>query len=544
MRSMASPTVARALAALTLVLCGAGGVAAQTEPATRSAVTIDYVTADGVYLPVGSDRGLHRGDTIDVYGDEGAPEPVARIVFTSVTRRRSVATPLDPSAPLHRGDVVFLPLAAPATAADAGASPVRADAPSVAAPTPTGRPDAPATGSPPPPAPPLRRGPSVSGRLALDLDAHETRTSWEGALFGETRRRFATPTTRLAVTVEDLPGGMTVRSNLRASYRYTELDVGPPPTSVRFYELAVIKAFQGFPAEVRLGRFRNPYESYSAYWDGMLLRIGRARGPGIGVVAGVEPTRANEGFSSDRPKVTAFADFSAGSGSLRYATDVSLHALRPTLGVEQAAVGWSQRLTLGRLTLTQRFRADRAGTGPWELGQLRVRGRMEISRPLSLHASYMRGRSGTLGLPLGPLAPDREEFSGGLGLRGRAGSLGLDAGATRRGGDELGLSVSASGAVRLGVASLLVSGHHWSRGQERSMGLAPAVSFPIAGTQMRLGYRLYETASPLGTLLTHAVDARAGAELMPGLRVSLQAQQQWGARLVGTHLRIGIWRSF
>jgi hypothetical protein len=46
-------------------------------------------------------------------------------------------------------------------------------------------------------------------------------------------------------------------------------------------------------------------------------------------VAGVEPSRFNEGVSGDLPKVTGFADFRMRGASWRYDTDVSYHLLRP-----------------------------------------------------------------------------------------------------------------------------------------------------------------------------------------------------------------------
>ena len=164
--------------------------------------------------------------------------------------------------------------------------------------------------------------------------------------------------------------------------------VRPPATSV-----TAIKTFDNAPLEFRLGRFQNPYEPYSAYWDGALMRVGGRTGPGIGVVAGFEPQRGNEGFSQDVTKVTGFADFSARGSSWSYSSDASFHVLRSDVDglADQTFAGWSQQLSLGRMTFNQRLRVDRAaGSGEWTLAQLRVRTGVSVAGPLRLNVGYSR----------------------------------------------------------------------------------------------------------------------------------------------------------
>lgn len=512
-------------------------VAAQQDSGERVPVTVDYVSADGIYLPVGADQGLALGDTVPVYADSAAAAPAGRVVFTSVTRRRSVAQPVEPGLQIARGDVLYVPLGpvAEATAQQPGPTTPR---PTVAAARRTFRSE--------------EIGPRVSGRLSIDFDLRETRTSWSGDLFGDTRRRFATPTSRLSLTIADLPGGFTVRTNLRASYRYDDGVAGPPPTSIRAYEAVIVKSFDAAPVEVMLGRFSNPYESYSAYWDGLLLRVGGGRGPGIGVVAGFEPSLYDERPSTALPKLTGFADLSLRGDGWRYDTDVSVHYLRPKDGSEWSYAGWTQRISLGRLDISQRLRVDGGldGRTP-ELGDIRVRASVDVAGPLGLHGGY--GRSGnsliapgvrgdTLTDPFS-LVP-REEFSGGLSLTSRGTSLWVDVGQSRRMDDTAGRFVSGSSVLPLGGAQLLLSGRYWYRGDASSVSGAPALAFATGGMRWRVGYRFYRTDSSSAPITTSAADLRVSTSLLNAIRLTLGAEHQWGSNLSGDRVQIGFARSF
>ena len=227
-----------------LVLGAPTGGSAQEV--TRVAATVDYVGADGVYLTVGSEQGAARGDTLDVFADSLASQPVGRVVLTSVTRRRSVALALPGTRRLAVGDAVFLPLVLPSAVASGPVPPAAAPASTTAA-APL-RTTASATGA------------DLSGRLSLDFDARETHTTWGGDLFGESRRRFATPTTRLSLQAGRLPGGFVLSANLRASYRYDDLRVGPPPLSIRASKEA-IDQIVGDPARVDRARFEAMYRA-------------------------------------------------------------------------------------------------------------------------------------------------------------------------------------------------------------------------------------------------------------------------------------------
>lgn len=506
-----------------------GGVAAQEV--ARVGIPVDYVGVEGIYLAVGAEHGIEPGDTLVVYATEAAPDPLGALRFRATSRRRSVAVMLDPSFELSRGDVVFASLPSVPVTEPAGEREERAGA---AVPTPG---VGPARGADPP---------RVRGRLSLLLDARETRTSWQGDLFGTTRRRFATPTSSLSLSASDLPGGLRVEANLRGSYRYSDAATIQPTTSVRLYGLTLVKSFEAAPVELRMGRFYNPFERYSGYWDGLLLRLGGRRGPGVGIAAGLEPERGNEGLSRDVSKLTAFVDFSGGGRGWRYDTDLSFHLLHPQADslADRSFAGWSQALSVGRLSVDQRLRLERdAATGEWTLGQLRVLTGVELAGPLRVHAAYGRSRPDVL-LGLAPLdALEREEVSAGVSLFGSGGSLALDAGTTRWADDEPGRSLSASAWKDLGGLHLHASGRRWSRAGMTSLSVAPAVGFGWRSLETRWGYQLYRTDSAL-SLTSHSADLTLTLRATGSTTLTLRGQQQWGRTFGGTRIQARIWRSF
>jgi hypothetical protein len=516
----------RVLAAWAALFFSTAPVWAQAP--TRTPVVVDYVGVEGVYIAIGTEDGLAAGDTLDVFAGLEANLPTGRLVLVSVTRRRSVARSVVPGFEATAGEVIYL---------DLGVVAARPE------PTPPQRqrPSAPEAGVPAT----APRPSSISGRLSLDVDLRETRTSWTGELFGDTRRRFATPTTRLSMTARDLPGGLEIRTSLRASYRYADQPFAAPATSVRAYELSVVKRFDEAPLELRLGRFRNPYEGFGSYWDGALVRVGRRMGPGIGLVAGFEPNRSNEGFSSEIPKVAGFADFAARGRGWRYDTDVSMHLSRPDGFAKRRHVGWNQRFTLGRLSLSHRLRYDAtADTIGWHLSELRIRSGLRLGGPVRLRGTYDRARPGALA-PFGsPGSSVREEASAGVALFGNVGSMGLDVGSMRWGDDEWGRSIAGSVSARARGALISVATRYWTRSESRSVSVHPSVGFALGAVRLRLGYGRYDTESLGRALATHSADVQASTEVGRTVSVRVRAQRQWGEQLRGTRIALGLWRSF
>ena len=522
--------LAGAFAVLAMSSVMARGIDAQER--SRSAVVVDYVGAEGLYLAVGNRQGVHVGDTLVLFVSPESAEALGRIVVETATARRSVASILGPDFALAAGDVVYAVLPEiPVEAAPAAAGrPVRQ----------TGTVDARSSAD--------AAGPRVRGRFSLDLDVRETRTSWggSGSASGTSTRRFGTPTSRLNLRITDLPGGWRITANARGSYRYSDGTSISAPTSLRLYDLSASKRFTSVPVEVRIGRFYNPFESYSTYWDGGLIRVGGDSGLGVGVAAGFQPDRYNQGLSQDVPKVTGFLDYAIRRPEWRYQTDVSFHLLRPRAEdlLDRSFGGWSQRLTVKRVSLDQKLQMDRnPETGTWSLTRLRLRASVGLDHRVRVHAGVVRRRSPFL--RLGDLLSDaeRNEGSVGLSVMGAVGSFSVDVASTGWNGEERGTAVSGSVGYRLGRVQLHGSGRRWARQGSSSLSAAPGVSFSWGSLRSRLGYQYYRTQG-LTTLTSQAGDLSLSAPLSGGWRMTARIRQQWGSSFSGTYLRTSLSRSF
>jgi hypothetical protein len=91
----------------------------------------------------------------------------------------------------------------------------------------------------------------------------------------------------------DLPGGISLNTNLRALYRYSDPEIIDPAWAVQVYQASITKSFTGAPVYLEAGRFINPYASLSGVWDGALIHVG-GRGLGLGLAAGFEPERGDQ----------------------------------------------------------------------------------------------------------------------------------------------------------------------------------------------------------------------------------------------------------
>ena len=495
----------------------------------RAVVPVDYVGVEGVYLPVGADHGLAEGDTLVVFATPTGSDVLARLEILSVSRRRSVGMPLPGSAELLRGAAVYVEL----TEVDrrSASEPEQATEVTARSATSTRVASAP-------------DGPRVSGRVGLDMDGRESRISWSGDLSGETRRRFATSVARMAFTASGLPAGFVLRGNLRAAHRYTDFSTVLPTWSVRAYELSLARRFERVPVDVRLGRFHNPYERFSTYWDGALLRVG-GRSFGIGFVGGLEPSRSDEAFSSGLPKATAFADLRLGGASWRYATDVSWHRLEDDPGYRRTFMGWSQAMRVGRVALSSDVRVDRPlEASSRSLGWGRVRGALDVSDAVTLNATFVRRARGLPGDTAVAEVDHREERSVGLSIRHASGAASLDGGWTRWADASPGQYASAALNQRVGSFWLRAGGRYWTREGAHSISVFPGIGGRIGSVDVTASYRLYQTTREDLTSSSHSVDLSSGFSILDDLRVTVGGQRQWGANLSGIRMHFALWRAF
>jgi hypothetical protein len=341
---------------IALVLAAPAGAAAQ-QPARLVRVSIDYLAGENLYISAGSAQGLFAQDTVNAFAETGNTM-LGRLVIVNSTKARAVAAYVGAAFPVARGAVLMLeiPQAAFARMQTAPAKDTT------------------------PPAPPLERSAELTspraapaeelalhGRIGLDVDASQSTSQWGINPGDEDQHRFHNQVARLRMTLTGLPGGARLFTNLHAS-NYGAVGATGGDLALRIYQASLEKEFTRLPLRLQLGRFYNPYESHSGFWDGGLVRVG-GEALGAGVVVGYEPDNANETFSATRPKLSGFLDLHQHRGSIRYDGDLSWHRDQPQFSTnEREYFGITQRFSWRGAFITQRAQVGMSG-GPGRSGK-------------------------------------------------------------------------------------------------------------------------------------------------------------------------------
>ena len=515
------------LAALTLLV----SVVAECEAQSRLRVVVEYVTASQVYLSAGQLQGLFPNDTVQAHRNASALDTVV-LVIASSSRTRAVAVPVVASTVIARGEVLLITLSpsalqraealrAPGVIADADAPPL--------APVTTRTPE---------------QGVRSSGRIGLEFDAART---WSRFGTGESQvseRTYLTPAIRVRLRTENLPGGMRFTTNVRA----TQLSSSNSEASelrVQLYQASLEGDIKPAGMHYQLGRFYNPYESHSGYWDGMLLRVGSSR-MGAGIVAGYTPAHGNQTVTSVSPKFSAFVDAHARNGRFRYDVDVSAHQQSNVfVASDHQFVGVSQSIGYGRAYFTQRAQFGKTA-GQLELWQAQFTGSAVVAGPLSLNARFTTERND---LYLGGTAPDlgrRTRWSAGAVLSGKAGFANLEAGSVDSG---LGSKATIGSANFFLPRALLIAGIGFSGNVTRddaftSTFFAPYLERYSGRMRARLGASYFRT--DYGT----TVFEQKGGDATLTFPVGKRSEIAWTATATsGSNLRtartgISFWQSF
>jgi hypothetical protein len=525
----------------------------QTEPEVRVLTVVDYVTGREVYLSVGTDHGIHEGDTLSVYDGEGeGAELLGVFAIQSANEKRSAAAFVSELFSVMRADLLYLGLPealADARLADAEEEEARAggaeigagagadEEPVQSAESSGGQAEA-AVGNPV----------QVHGRLSLDMDALQTTTRWGASLGEEATRSFSTPTLRLQARARDLPGGFQLGTSFRLSHRTSPNEAIQPATSARFYRFDLEKSFETVPLQLHLGRFHNPFDDYSGYWDGLMVHYGED-GLGGGVAVGFEPELWNEGVSTQRPKVSGFLDYSARSERASYDGAFSFSALRPESGFgERTYVGLTQRVQVGGVWIRQRLQLDRSMVGSdWSLTRLQVDASLPLSEGLSAHGGWRRWRSFYTGLQADDFGPRHDRATLGLSYWSLRGGLSADVSVDRPEQGSQARTVSSSFYLRRSpLLGLGFSGmaSYWTKGDLTSLLLSPEVRRSFGRSDVRAGYRFYETAGDFGEDRSHFADLSISFPLGSGLSARLHGGVQWGDRYSSNRILASLWKSF
>ena len=516
------------------------GVAAQEVPEARVLTVVDYLAGADLYLAVGTDHGVRASDTLPVYdGEEEGARLLGFFHILSATDKRSVANILGEAFPLERGTLIYLGIPGERMAELGGPGYPGAVAGLAAA---GGEPAEVEEARLPPP--PFR----LHGRVSLDYDAFRTVTRWGEDLEEEEIRSFQTPTFRLQARGQNLPGGFNLGTGIRISHRMSSDDLVQPVTSTRFYQLDLEKRFDRVPLEMHLGRFSSPYDEFSGYWDGLLLRVG-PEALGAGVAVGFEPRWSNEGFGTERPKLSGFVDFDARGERMAYSGAVSFLGIRPRDDLpDRTSLGLSQRFRVGRAWIHNRVEVDRdEAASEWNLTRLQLDGSLTLVGGLGAFAGWRRWRSLPLWNPGAVLGPQEDRGHVGLSYWGGVGGGSVDLSVNRPEEGEGGRAVSGSlyfTRTPIRGFGIGASASRWSRGEDSSLLLSPEIRLAVGPMSFRGAYRYYDNVRSVGEQKTHFTDGSLTFPLGGGAFLRVQGSTQWGGDLSSNRLFASIWKGF
>ena len=476
----------RLLVALSVVAAGApasGAVTAQETGQDPLTVRVDGLAGTSVYVRAGRDRGLEPGTVLLVRRDEGEAL-VGRLVVESVTRERALLSFAGAPFPLTRGEVLHLGVVTDADVAseDPPEAGGRSETRGAGAPYREGRRTSVA-----------REGMTVAGTVHLELSALESVTEWGAPDRRSDTRTFATPAVRLRTELTGLPGGARGEVHVRLAHRAADPTDVDPATSVRIYSASVEGSFlDGGSLGARLGRFRNPHDSFTGYWDGLLLRWG-GRDLGVGAAVGFQPELWNEAPSSATPKAAVFVDARREVGGGRWRGELVASEARPDGLPTHRFLGLTQSLALPGVALSARFRGDRDPEGGWALTRAEVAARGRLGEAWSAGVRAGRRTPYRLWLPE-PLGEARD-FVGGdlfLSVAPVSARLGLTVahddfgGTSRTGFGHLALAPGAVAPARLSLGVLAFGGDGGD-----GFSVSPAVDAPLGAVTLRGRYRYY-----------------------------------------------------
>lgn len=504
------------------------GLLATAPPAVAqdsARVVVAYIAGANVYLAGGADAGIRAGDTLRARRLPDGAMVGALLVMASVAERSVVAF-LGAPFPLTRGDTLAVAIA--------HAAPTAAAAVAV-------RPVVPSTG-PPPPRPARIR----TGSVSLDVDVAHTRTTGLGADPQVNTYDFATPSLGLQYRDVGRPGALELRTSLRATQRSSSQDIVAPATLVQVYELTLSR--RTVRSLVSVGRFFSPYESFTGYWDGVLLHRGNERF-GAGVLAGFEPDRGNSGFRTAEPKLGVVLHGRTAGRAVRYRTELAFDAAFPERAPRaHLLAGWGQGLQLGDLSLRNDLQLDREPvTGHWVATRLLSRVSARLGAAGSLYAGYTI-RQPYLDRTLVSVIPFRRDQVS-AGMTWWSGALGgaFDVSTSQQRGLSSQWAYSGSASYRPrrpGAFGGSLAATYWTESEASGTLVTPTLARRVGAADLSLGYQFYRSVLRGTATLSHGIDLGGRLPLAGRTQFSFRARQRFGGHLQSSGLYAGLWYGF
>lgn len=502
-------------------------VAGPVEGQQEGRAVISQIAGQHLYLDLAQSLALQAADTLAL--EDGSTTEHLLVVVAGDSMRAVVTFSGEPF-PLTRGSTItFTIRRGPGTGPGPAVAAVAAGSY-----TPTTR----------------KRPIRVNGRVLLSVDGLQTQTTGLGSDPEVIERDFATPVAAVRMQVTHLPGNLEFNANVRASHRYATDDLVQPETLVRIYQLSLAKTFNAIPLSFRLGRFYNPYEYFSGYWDGGLLYFGRPH-IGGGVVAGLEPKLANDGFQSSHPKATVFLQARGRNRSVGYRTDLSFNTVfaQDTTPAHNF-VGWALDTYFGRTSFSTSMQIDNNPDSDKPV-VTRLLGRLSVpaGRHFILRGNVSRRQPYQLGPATGVLPYRRDRAGGGFTVL--AGGMNLTADVTWNQQEGLSSLMSYAGGMyaprTVADIRLSLSGSYWSDAGdtgEQGLALSGRLNRRFGKLDAGLGYQYYASEILGREDTSHLFDLSLAVPLSRSTRANIRARTRQGNRLSSGGIFASIWWAF
>jgi hypothetical protein len=266
---------------------------------SRSAVletTIKYVSAQTVYLDAGSEGGVQKGDSAEVWSDD---QVIARLEVIYVAASSASARIIESTREPRIGDRVRLMTATPAAPDSTGIGTALTETPGLGIPISGGLAEASAPGS----------ATRIRGRIAAQILHQDDRET--------TNNDVTRPAVVLRSTVENLLANhLSLSVNLRARRIIRRSAASPSTPSEwdnRIYEVALQYDNPASPMNFQLGRIASNQISGIGIFDGALVEYGLQSGWSAGMFGGTRPDLSTSKPNTEATTAGAYAAFESGS---------------------------------------------------------------------------------------------------------------------------------------------------------------------------------------------------------------------------------------
>ena len=232
--------------------------------------------------------------------------------------------------------------------------------------------------------------PIISGRYLFGLNSFGSRTQWNEHIKDAVYRFSVEPSASYVLRASRLPGNWDVSINSRLDYRYNSRTSLTPATQLRLYEFQAEKKFRSVPLRLQIGRFYNRYDSFSGFWDGVLLETGNSF-YGAGLIAGSEPVRSSEFSSVSQPKVSAFTHLNWNIGAFKSNSELSLTQVKSSFGPVHRYAGFQQYFNWNKTRVSVSGQIDKNTVGSnWRFSNFSTTIRQTIFTKIDISARYSR----------------------------------------------------------------------------------------------------------------------------------------------------------